>query len=179
MAVTDKTEISGNDGKTAGSVGKVGLDQIVIKKIASGRLDERDAEIAIKSSLREGNIKSAGIIADFMGIQDLTRIKLGIRGARERSISYTILSVALFRTGNSEVTAERKEVEVVECLKRQFRYTGKEGTSRMENNIKLRIVEMVRNITDGLDKELSERIKRSVFEVLEIFNSKDIEIETK
>ena len=44
MAVTDKTEISGNDGKTAGSVGKVGLDQIVIKKIASGRLDERDAE---------------------------------------------------------------------------------------------------------------------------------------
>ena len=110
MAVTDKTEISGNDGKTAGSVGKVGLDQIVIKKIASGRLDERDAEIAIKSSLREGNIKSAGIIADFMGIQDLTRIKLGIRGARERSISYTILSVALFRTGNSEVTAKRKEV---------------------------------------------------------------------
>ncbi len=179
MAVINKTEVSGNNGETAGSVGKGGLDPIVIKKIASGRLGELDAEVAIKSSLQMGNIKSAGIVADFMGMQDSTKIKLGIPGARERSMSYIILSVALFRTGNSEVTAERKEVEVVECLKRQFRYTGKEGTSRMENNIKLRIVEMVRNITDGLDKELSERIKRSVFEVLEIFNSKDIEIETK
>lgn len=179
MVLVTKAEISDNKPRSIEHAKSSALDSVTMKKIAIGKLTESDAEIAMKNLLREGSMSTAGIVADFLGLQEITRIRLGILGAREKWMRYTILSVALFRAGNSNTTAERKEKEVVECLKLQFRYAGKEGVLRLKESVKSRMSDTVERITASVDEDRSKKVKHLVLKALEILNSEEIERKIK